>query len=326
MDKDKVYTLGHLESSERLIKDLYLDLRDKIRIWASVTQQTAQARMGYIGQHLTSIVTGYRGSRSGARGRDLIISKDEYGEIKTCYRVDQLGKCNNCELPVASIETTCPACNSSDIKRNDDSKWLISIRNEDEFHDLISPKFYYLVLFDFVDIASPTNTDIQASIWQVDPKRPGFAFCMIDYYFNIRAKSKSKAPFNLWPYQFKFDIMFPLLIYRSVIKSDNTIETQIFPGKTPPQTHKISPMAEYARANNLSKDKILILGKVFGIEFDSTKSKDVLLEQFEKHRREKKIPDTLLADKLSEAIYLTDILPHRNQIPQSYKKIFSVLK
>lgn len=320
------YTLRSVESSEQLIKDLYLDLRDKIRSWAAVTQQTAQARMGYIGQHLTSIVTGYQGSRSGARGKDLIISDTEYGEIKTCYRVDQLGKCNNCQHTVASIEKSCPSCNSPNIKRNDDSKWLISIRNEEEFKELVTPKFYYLVLFDFVDIASPTNTDIQASIWQVDPKRPGFAFCMLDYYFNIRAKSKSKAPFNLWPYQFKFDIMYPTLIYRSVIKADNAIETQIFPGKTPLQVPTIFPLPEYSRANNLSREKVLLLGDLLDVKFDKSEIKDKLLHQFEDHRQKKKITDSTLADMLAEAIYLSDILPQKNAIPSTYKKIFPMLQ
>lgn len=50
--------------------------------------------MGYVGQHLASIVTGYPGGKSGARGYDMIIDDAQYAEIKTCYRVDQLGKCN----------------------------------------------------------------------------------------------------------------------------------------------------------------------------------------------------------------------------------------
>jgi hypothetical protein len=321
---EKNYRLGCKESSEQLIKDLYLDLRDKIRRWAAITQQTAQARMGYVGQHLVSIVVSCQGSRSGARGKDLIISATEHGEIKTCYRVDQLGKCNDCNKPVASIEESCPLCGSKNLKRNDDSKWLIGIRNDDEFNELLLPQYYYLVLFDFVDIHS-TNTDIQASIWRVDPKKPGFAFCMIDYYFNIRSKSTSKAPFNLWPYQYKFDIMSPLLIYRSIIKSDNTIDTQIFPGLKEPQEHKIHPLPEYSRANNLSKEKILKLGVSFGVKLSPSEPKDKLLVDLEKKRKEIKIKDSALADKLAEATYLEDIIPHKRNIPPVFKKIFPSL-
>lgn len=42
------YTLGTIEASEALIKDLYIDLRAKVNAWSKITQQTPQARMGYI--------------------------------------------------------------------------------------------------------------------------------------------------------------------------------------------------------------------------------------------------------------------------------------
>lgn len=39
------YTLGTIEASEALIKDLYIDLRAKVNAWSKITQQTPQARM-----------------------------------------------------------------------------------------------------------------------------------------------------------------------------------------------------------------------------------------------------------------------------------------
>lgn len=48
------YTLGTIEASEALIKDLYIDLRAKVNAWSKITQQTPQARMGYVGQHLST--------------------------------------------------------------------------------------------------------------------------------------------------------------------------------------------------------------------------------------------------------------------------------
>lgn len=42
------YTLGTIEASEALIKDLYIDLRAKVNAWSKITQQTPQARMGYL--------------------------------------------------------------------------------------------------------------------------------------------------------------------------------------------------------------------------------------------------------------------------------------
>ena len=65
------YTLGTENASKQLLRDLYIDLRAKANFWSALTKQTPQARMGYIGQHLVSVVTGYQGARTGARGRDL---------------------------------------------------------------------------------------------------------------------------------------------------------------------------------------------------------------------------------------------------------------
>ena len=36
------YTLGTIEASEALIKDLYIDLRAKVNAWSKITQQTPQ--------------------------------------------------------------------------------------------------------------------------------------------------------------------------------------------------------------------------------------------------------------------------------------------
>ena len=219
--------MGTIEGANMLIEDLFLDLRDRVNAWSLVTNQTPQARMGYVGQHLTSIVTGYPGGKSGARGYDIVFPDGSYGEIKTCYRVDQLGSCNKCGAVVSAMEKECSICGSKDIQRKDDSKWLITIQNEKELDESIEPSLYYFVLFEFEDFNNPDS--IIASIWEVDPKRPGFALCMSDYYLNIRANSNSKAPFNMWPYKPKFYLTCPKLIYRSIIKSDNTIETLVFP-------------------------------------------------------------------------------------------------
>ena len=63
------YQLGTVDASKQLIQDLYIDLRKKANQWASITHQTAQARMGYVGQHLVSVVTGYQGGRSGQEAK-----------------------------------------------------------------------------------------------------------------------------------------------------------------------------------------------------------------------------------------------------------------
>lgn len=315
----KQFSLGSLEASEQLIQDLYIGLRQKVQKWASITQQTPQARMGYVGQHLASIVTGFPGGRSGARGKDLVLPGDAFAEIKTCYRVDQLGACNKCSAAVASIEDKCANCGGTDIKRNDDSKWLIGIRNADEFKGILEPKYYFLVLFEFLDFTS-TDRTIQASIWRVDPLAPGFAFCMIDYYFNIQAKSKSKAPFNLWPYQLKFDIMRPLLIYRSLIKPDDSIQTVIFPGKNDAERHLIQSLKNYSRSLNLTTEKVRALAASLGLTKLVGKAKDEILVEVQNHVNKRKISTDALSDALAFALYYPEIKPHLTKVPEPVRK------
>lgn len=148
------YKLGTLEASEHLIQKLYINLRNEVNFWSQITNQTPQARMGYIGQHLVSIVTGFPGGKSGARGYDLVMNDGNYGEIKTCYRVDQLGNCGDCGTVVSSLEKECSACNSTNIIRKDDSKWLIGIQHDREFSQILSPYRYYFVLFEFEEISN----------------------------------------------------------------------------------------------------------------------------------------------------------------------------
>lgn len=312
------YKLGSVSSSEQLIRDLYIDLRNRIRSWATVTHQTAQARMGYVGQHLVSVVTGYPGGRSGARGKDLLLPKNRYAEIKTCYRVDQLGKCLDCEAAVASIEPHCHACRSSNIKRNDDSKWLISIHHDDEYAQILDPAYYYLVLFDFLDME--TRDTIRASIWRLDPRVPGFAYCMVDYYSNIRAQSTSKAPFNLWPYQLKFDLMRPLLIYRSLIKSDDTITTLLFPGRDEAEPTPLKHLASYGHSSNLTREKALALATRFGVAVHPGLSKVDILNATQEAVDSAKTKPDILADKLAATLYLPDIKKVFRHLPRKLKE------
>ena len=298
---EQSYELGTIEASEQLIQDLYIDLRKKANHWASITYQTAQARMGYVGQHLVSVVTGYQGGRSGARGKDLILPNNEHAEIKTCYRVDQLGRCNDCGARVASIELLCPECGSTNLQRNDDSKWLIGIRHEEEFASILEPKYYYLVLFEFTDLNSPHT--IQSSIWRVESNAPGFSLCMIDYYKNIRSSSRSRAPFNLWPYQLKFDIMRPYLIYRSLITQNDEIETLIFPNRDESQLHCLKPLTAYSRSPNLTKEKILKFAEYQGVQIVDTGNKTTLLNAIQNSLDMRPSDPHVIADNLARALY-----------------------
>lgn len=314
-----VHSLGSLESSEQLIRDLYIDLRRKINSWAMLTKQTAQARMGYVGQHLVSVVTGYPGGRSGARGKDIVLPDDKFAEIKTCYKVDQLGKCGDCGAPVSSIELKCPSCESENIIRKDDSKWLIGIQHEEEFAEVLSPESYFLVLFEFTDLERPDT--IRASIWSVNPLVPGFAYCIIDYHKNIQAKSKSGAPFNFWPYSLKFDLMRPDLIYRSLILPNDTIETQIFPGRDNSVPNTLSPLIDYSGSHkNLTEDKILAFMSSLQLKLPHTATRKELLIAADKAINVAEIAkDNAFTDNLAKHFYWPDIKEHIAFLPEALK-------
>ena len=320
------YVLGTLEASEQLIKDLYVDLRDRVNQWSEITKQTPQARMGYIGQHLVSVVTGFPGGKSGARGYDIVMEDDKYGEIKTCYRVDQLGKCANCNNVVSSLETECSACGSTDIIRKDDSKWLIGIRHDQEFAQILDPFRYYFVLFEFEEINNQDNNNIIASIWEVNPLVKGFAYCMMDYYVNIRAKSESKAPFNMWPHQLKFALTEPMLIYRSVIKGDGSIETIVFPTNNNTYIDVLDPTL-YSQAKIITADNIKKVLKHFHPEARVIgKTKLQLLTMIKDYCNENDINNHTLCETFADAIYLPLLTPKKDELPEKLTRHYSDLQ
>ena len=320
------YKLGTLEASEALIKDLYIDLRSKVNAWSEITFQTPQARMGYVGQHLVSVVTGFPGGKSGARGYDLVMENGEYGEIKTCYRVDQLGACKNCGAVVSSLETSCSSCGSLNIDRKDDSKWLIALRNDQEFEEVIEPKKYYFVLFEFADLIDTSNNDIVASIWEVDSLNKGFAYCMVDYYLNIRANSQSKAPFNMWPHQFKFALTKPDLIYKSIIKNNGNIETLVFPTLNNQKSDELLSLSEYSGATTITIESVRkIILRVTGLN-PILSNKREYLSYLQKIREERHIANGDLCDMFAEEIYLPLILPKKGSIPQKIRDHYPELQ
>jgi hypothetical protein len=304
---------GTPEFAAKLLTDLYVRLRRDLQQWASVTHQTPQPRMGYVGQHLVSVVTGYPGGRSGARGDDLKLPDGGVAEIKCCYRVDQLGQCRRCRTAVASIEKVCPnsGCGSTDLERKDDSKWLLSPKSEQELRELFVPVRYYLVLFEFADISKADDIDVQ--IFEVDPRCLGFALCVIDYYFNIRTYSPSKAAFDLWPDMAKFRLMRPRLIYWSVINGDDTIDTKLFPGTNSAQLCAIRKFPDYARATTISEAVVDQLALLKGVTFAAQavaaggaaprRGKRGKLEALQVRREAEQWDDEALADDLARIVY-----------------------
>lgn len=79
-----------IPTSKELIADFLQEVvispRSVMRKWAKVTNQTPAAKLGYVGQHLASLITGVPGTGTGARGDDLA----DKSEVKSCNKVDQV--------------------------------------------------------------------------------------------------------------------------------------------------------------------------------------------------------------------------------------------
>ena len=317
------YTLGTENASKQLLRDLYIDLRAKANFWSALTKQTPQARMGYIGQHLVSVVTGYQGARTGARGRDLILPENAHGEIKTCYHVDQLGSCKDCHAAVSSIEAACSICGSENIDRKKDSKWLINIRDDAEFSRILEPAYYYFVLFEPIE----NHSDVQVSIWQADPKTKGFAYMLMDYYLNIRPASESHAALDLWPYHIKFCLTQPTLIYRSTITAAGKIKISVFPTRGNTRIDELPSLDTFAQSTTLKRDLLVSLVQELTPEVrTSRKNKRDLLACMEEYRIKNRLDNTALCDFLVSRIYLPRLRSHLSRIPPHLLSAFPELK
>lgn len=215
----KIHTNEELISE--LLNDLLIQPRGILKKWSDKTRQTMQVRVAYLGQHLASLITGVEGTGSAARGFDL----GDRSEIKTCSRVDQLGRCDECGSAVLSQESNCRNCNSDIIKRKTDSHWIFSMKSEENKRALLKHPRIILLLFDSqIDIPS----DIQIRAWEIWPKSKRhnyFKWFVEDYWRNnYRPKilaGKKIAPLNLHPLKYDFHVMNPLPIFRAVIEGDN---------------------------------------------------------------------------------------------------------
>lgn len=218
------------EQIVEFINDLIVQPRLNAVKWSKITNQTPNLKIGYPGQHLASLVTGIKGEGSGARGNDL----EDGTEIKSCSRVDQLDKCKSCGLPVLRQQTKCPHCASTKIDRKDDSKWLFTIRSEDDLKTLTDDDNLdrvVLIIDDYPDFAENNFNDIRIQIFEIYPKEERFKRfkeIMTNYYYKIYLEhkkefpSKTPAPKNFWPYSYQFYLCNPIKIFEVIIKDAYT--------------------------------------------------------------------------------------------------------
>lgn len=212
---------------QKFISQVILEPRLNVLTWSSITKQSPGLRIGYPAQHLASLITGVEGSRTGARGDDLVDGT----EVKSCNRIDQLDTCKDCGQKVSRMEEACSACNSNRIDRKNDSKWLLSIRSETELR-LLTEKVgrVLLILLDYPNFAQNEFQVARILAYEIWPAQsPNFVQLCNDYYYKIylehirKNPSKTPAPKNFWPESYQFYLCNPLKVFETEIVDFNTV-------------------------------------------------------------------------------------------------------
>lgn len=204
---------------KQFLADLIFNPRSKAHEWSKITNQTPAVKTGYTGQHLASLITGVKGVGTGARGHDL----RDGSEVKTCSRIDQLDQCKSCGARLLRYESHCSNCGATDIARKDDSKWLFSVRSNEDLKLLteVIPRIL-LILFDYPEFNRGNFTIIQIQafeIWNNQSRHARFAEIMNNYLEKIykihieRNPNKTPAPKNFWPYSYQFYLCNPVKIF-----------------------------------------------------------------------------------------------------------------
>lgn len=276
-DKKFITIKNNLSLIKSFIQSMIIAPRVYFHRWSNITNQTPNLKIGYPGQHLASLITGMKGNATGARGNDIV----DGSEVKSCSKVDQSDKCINCGETVLRINLKCPKCGSKEIKRNNDSKWLISIRNKDELNMYLNetPRFIFIVS-DYPKFDECNFNDIRIrcyEVWVKSDRCTNFANLLKNYYEYIYLQhikidpNKTPAPKNLFPDDYQFYMCNPINIFEcNIIDSlsnnaklniTNYIEPSIDRSNLPSEDMPVSKL-------NSSEKKII---KTRGIDIDSLK-------------------------------------------------------
>ena len=224
----KLITIDENETKiVQLINDLVLMPRIKALEWSHITKQTPNMKVGYPGQHLASLVVGMEGTRTGARGHDIV----DGSEVKACSRVDALDECSDCKEKILRIEFSCTNCGSSNITRTNDSKWLFTIRTERDLEVLTDDiDRVILILADYPNFNEKDFETLRFQvfeIWTKSPRCTRFKEILTNYFEKIYAGHKAKdanktpAPKNFWPYSYQFYLCNPIRVFSCIVENAN---------------------------------------------------------------------------------------------------------
>ena len=94
----------------------------------------------------------------------------------------------------------CPKCNKNDkIKRNNDSKWLLTIRSEDDLKKYLKLDRLVLIIEEYPKFNENNYDNIAIKVYEIYPKKEQckhFKSILMDYYENIyltNVKKKGKV-------------------------------------------------------------------------------------------------------------------------------------
>lgn len=316
-DKSCIKIDNNLHLVEEFIQEIIVSPKHLLKKWSEITNQTPAAKLGYIGQHLASLITGVPGTGSGARGDDLL----DGSEVKSCNKVDQADKCKDCGHRVMRYQNECPYCGSKNIERKDDSKWLFTIRSEEELNQYLRMDRVVLILMDYPNFSDNDFRDIRISCFEIYPKEPRMSvFCDLikNHYYNIYRPKADRGektnPMNLHPFLFQFYKCNPIKTFECIVK-DIDRDAKIIIDKD----NYISPLVERDSSfktidmpSSLLKSnewEYLIDKADFDNEIRPLMTKKFSKEQFSrlsKKNKEKNLP--FLDERLRDYIPLRDIV------------------
>jgi len=210
----------HLSS---FIPEMLINPRVLAHKWSKITNQTPNLKIGYPAQHLASLIVGMKGDATGARGNDIC----DGSEVKACSKIDQSDKCKKCHNNVLRSQKCCPMCSSTDIQRNNDSKWLIGIRNEAELRMTLdeTPRFIFIVT-DYPEFDNGNFDTIRIRAFEIYPqssRHKCFRELLESYFRNLylahikKNAQKAPAPKNLFPDNYPFFKCNPIKIFESIV-------------------------------------------------------------------------------------------------------------
>lgn len=223
----------NLSLIHEFLREIIVLPRINIIKWSRITNQTPNLKIGYPAQHLASLITGVKGTATGARGDDLC----DKTEVKACSRIDPLDKCKKCGSNVMRSQRTCSHCGAEDIKRTNDSKWLIGIRSPSELSMYLNdiPRTLFIIS-DYPEFEQANYSKIRIAsyeIWNQSDRAKNFRTLLKDYYNKIylehikKNPNKTPAPKNFWPYSYQFYMSNPIKTFECEIVGVNSDDFKI---------------------------------------------------------------------------------------------------